>query len=220
MNELLIQQQIAAGTIVYALDMTGIFACSVAASVLAKRLHFDAFGALLVSFIGSIGGGTLRDVILDRHPLFWMVDLNYFYLICAVSLLTQVFYHYIERLDRAMRWFDALGLGAFTVIGIEAALQRGMAAPVVVLMGVMTAVAGGVMRDIICREIPLVLQKEIYITASVIGTLYYLFVADGFGSWTRSISTIALVVAIRMLAVYRGWNLPNITLPAAKPKHR
>lgn len=209
----LISDTFAADTIIYALDMLGIFACTVAASVLAKRLRFDLFGALFVSFVGSIGGGTLRDIMLNRHPLFWTQDLNYFYLIVTVSLLTQIFYHYIERLDRAMRWFDALGLGAFTVIGIEAALQRGMAAPIVVVMGVMTAMAGGVMRDIVCREIPLVLQKEIYITASVIGSLYYLFIADGFGSWSRSISTIALIVAIRMLAVYRGWNLPDITLP-------
>lgn len=216
MNPPLIEQTLTAGTIIYTLDMLGIFACAVAASVLAKRLNFDAFGALLVSFVGSIGGGTLRDVMLSRHPLFWMEDLNYFYLICTASLLTQVFYHYIERLDRAMRWFDALGLGAFTVIGIEAALQRGMAAPIVVLMGVMSAMAGGVMRDIVCRQIPLVLQKEIYITASVAGSLYYLFVADAFGSWTRSISTIALIVAVRMLAVYRGWNLPDITLPQKK----
>lgn len=216
MEKALIEQAIAAGTIIYTLDMLGIFAGAVAASVLAKRLRFDAFGALLVSFVGSIGGGTLRDMMLDRHPLFWTQDLNYFYLICATSILTQVFYHYIERLDRAMRWFDALGLGAFTVIGIEAALQRGMAAPVVILMGVMSAIAGGVMRDMVCRQIPLVLQKEIYITASVAGSLYYLFVAEGFGSWARSISTIALIVAVRMLAVYRGWNLPDITLPQKK----
>lgn len=216
MNEPFIPETIQATTIIYILDMLGIFACTVAASVLAKRLHFDIFGALFISFVGSVGGGTLRDAMLDRHPIFWLQDLNYFYLICTTSLLTQIFYHYIERLDRAMRWFDALGLGAFTVIGIEAALQRGMAAPIVVVMGVMTAMAGGVMRDIVCREIPLVLQKEIYITASIIGSLYYLFVADNFGSWTRSISTIILIVTIRMLAVYRGWNLPDITLPQNK----
>ena len=104
-----------------------LLACAVAATVLAKRLKFDIFGAMLVSFVGAVGGGTLRDLLLDRTPIFWLYDLNYFYLIVATSLLVQVFYYQFERLDRAMRWFDALGLAAFTVIGIEAALEKQMA---------------------------------------------------------------------------------------------
>lgn len=202
-----------AGSIIYTLDFVGIIACTVAATVLAKRLEFDLFGALLISFIGSVGGGTLRDLLLNRHPIFWLHDLNYLYIIIGISLLVQMFYHYVERLDRALRWFDALGLAAFTVIGIEAALSRQMPAPIVILMGVFTAVIGGVMRDIVCRQIPLLLQKEIYITASVIGSTYYLFMLNSLSPWARSISTILLIFIIRMLAVYRQWNLPNITLP-------
>ncbi|MDO4433541.1 MAG: trimeric intracellular cation channel family protein [Alysiella sp.] len=203
-----------ADSIVYTLDMVGIIACTVAASVLAKRLQFDAFGALMISFIGSVGGGTLRDVLLNRHPIFWLHDHNYLYTICIVSFLVQIFYHYIEKLDRAMRWFDALGLAAFTVIGIEAALARNMGAPIVILMGVFTAVIGGVLRDIVCRQIPLVLQKEIYITASIIGSTYYLLLSHtDISAWFRSITTILLIFVIRMLAIYRQWNLPNITLP-------
>lgn len=203
-----------ASSIIYTLDMIGVFACTMAATVLAKRLNFDLFGAILVSFIGSVGGGTLRDLFLNRHPIFWLHDLNYLYLIIIVSVLAQIFYYSIERLDRAMRWFDALGLAAFTVIGIEAALSRQMSAPIVMMMGVFTAIMGGVCRDVVCRQIPLVLQKEIYITASLVGSIYYLILLEtSVSDWTRSISTLLLIFALRMLAVYRGWNLPNITLP-------
>lgn len=200
--------------IIYVLDMVGVFACTVAATVLAKRLALDIFGALLVSFVGSIGGGTLRDVLLNRHPVFWLEDLNYFYLIVATSLMVQVFYYGFEKLDKVIRWFDALGLAAFTVIGIEAALSKGMQMPIMVMMGVMTAVAGGIMRDVLCRQLPLLLHKEIYITASLIGSVFYLVLLHFEVSlWLRDVATLLLIFAIRMFAVYRQWNLPNITLP-------
>lgn len=200
--------------IIYVLDMVGVFACAVAATVLAKRLALDIFGALLVSFVGSIGGGTLRDVLLNRHPVFWLEDLNYFYLIVTTSLMVQVFYYGFEKLDKVIRWFDALGLAAFTVIGIEAALSKGMQMPIVVMMGVMTAVAGGIMRDVLCRQLPLLLHKEIYITASLIGSVFYLVLLHFEVSlWLRDVATLLFIFAMRMLAVYRQWNLPNITLP-------
>lgn len=207
----------AVSSIIYTLDFIGIIACTVAATILAKRLKFDLLGALLISFIGSVGGGTLRDLLLNRHPIFWLNDLNYIYVITSFCLLVQIFYHYVEKLDKAIRWFDALGLAAFTVIGIEAALSRNMAAPIVILMGVFTAVIGGIFRDIVCRQIPLVLQKEIYITASVIGSCYYLLMLHtNISPWLHSISTLIIIVSIRMLAIYRHWNLPSITLTEKK----
>lgn len=203
-----------ANSIIYALDMIGVFACTVAGTVLAKRCNMDMFGAWIVSFIGSVGGGTLRDLLLNRHPIFWLHDLDYLYVILVVSTLVQIFYHTVERLDRAMRWFDALGLAAFTVIGVQAALSFNMPPPIVMMMGAFTAIIGGVFRDIVCQQIPLVFQKEIYTTASVIGSAYYLLMLHwGMNAWLNSISTLILIFAIRMLAVYRRWNLPNLTLP-------
>lgn len=215
-----LSQTISSNTIVYTLDMVGVAACTIAATILAKRLQFDVLGAFFVSFLGSVGGGTLRDLLLNRHPIFWLHDLNYIHFIIGLSLIVQIFYHYVERLDKALRWFDALGLAAFTVIGVEAALSRNMSAPIVMLMGVFTAIIGGVFRDIVCRQIPLVLQKEIYITASLVGSVYYLLLLQtGINEWLRSISTLLLIFSVRMLAVYRGWNLPDITLqPKEKQK--
>ena len=201
-------------TLIYALDIIGIIACTCAATVLAKQLKFDFFGAVLISFLGSVGGGTLRDLLINRHPIFWLHDLNYFYTILLVSIVVQMFYGFFARINHVIRWFDALGLAAFTVIGVEAALSRGMTATIAILMGAFTAVIGGVMRDIVCRQIPLVLRQEIYITASITGSSYYLLMLQtSINAWLRSLSTIALIFAIRMLAVYRGWNFPDITLP-------
>ena len=175
--------------IIYTLDFVGVVACTIAATLLAQQLKFDFFGAVMISFLGSVGGGTLRDLLLNRHPIFWLHDLNYLYWIIGVSVLVQVFYDYFKRVDKMLRWFDAVGLAAFTVIGAQAAISRGMSAPIV-----------------------LVLQKEIYITASLLGSMYYLWLpSDWANSWMRSVSTMILIVAIRMLAVYRGWNLPSLT---------
>lgn len=214
-----ISQTLPTSSIIYVLDMVGVAACTAAATMLAKRLQFDIFGAFFVSFLGSVGGGTLRDLLLNRHPIFWLHDLNYLYFIMVLSTIIQIFYHFLDKLDKSLRWFDALGLAAFTVIGVQAALSRGMSAPIVMLMGAVTAIIGGVLRDIVCRQIPLVLQKEIYITASLLGSVYYLLLLHtDVSEWVRSVTTLLLIFVIRMSAVYRGWNLPDLTWKPKKDK--
>ena len=214
-----ISQTLPTSSIIYVLDMVGVAACTAAATMLAKRLQFDIFGAFFVSFLGSVGGGTLRDLLLNRHPIFWLHDLNYLYFIMVLSTIILTFYHFLDKLDKSLRWFDALGLAAFTVIGVQAALSRGMSAPIVMLMGAVTAIIGGVLRDIVCRQIPLVLQKEIYITASLLGSVYYLLLLHtDVSEWVRSVTTLLLIFVIRMLAVYRGWNLPDLTWKPKKDK--
>ena len=201
-----------AGRLHLMLELMATLAFALSGVLEAARKRLDMVGVVVVAFAAAFGGGTLRDLLLNRHPIFWLHDLNYLYWIIGVSVLVQVFYDYFARVDKMLRWFDAVGLAAFTVIGAQAAISRGMSAPIVLLMGAMTAVVGGVLRDIVCRQIPLVLQKEIYITASLLGSMYYLWLpADWANSWVRSVSTMILIVAIRMLAVYRGWNLPSLT---------
>lgn len=199
--------------LIYFLDLIGVFACSAAASLLAKRKGMDFSGAIIVAIVGAIGGGTTRDLLLDRHPLFWLKDLNYLLVITTTALLVQIFYYKMRKLRRSIRWFDAVGLAAFSVIGFEAAMSYQMMLPIVVLMGTITAVVGGMGRDIICRQIPYVMRKEIYIFAAVFGgviyiVLYKLDVPRAF----NQLFTLTAIITVRMLAVYRGWNLPNITL--------
>lgn len=199
---------------IYALDLTGCAAAAAAASMLARRVGFDFLGAIMIAAIAAIGGGTCRDLLIDRHPIFWLHDLTYFWVISAVALLVQIFYHGVQKhLDKPIRLFDAAGLAVFAVIGFEAALSKQLPYPIVVLMGVMTGVFGGILRDTICGQLPLVLRKEIYISCAIAGGLAYLALMRlGVSLWLRDVIVLALVFMIRMLAIYRGWNLPSITL--------
>ncbi|MGO2232391.1 trimeric intracellular cation channel family protein, partial [Psychrobacter sp.] len=133
------------GSLIYLFDMIGIVACSISGTILAKHKNFDIFGCLLVSIVTAIGGGTVRDVILDRHPLFWMVDMSYLTVITVSSLLMQVFFHpNSRRVDKFLKLSDTIGLAAFTLIGIKIADSMGTNIPIALLLGVVTIVVGGI----------------------------------------------------------------------------
>ena len=197
----------------YLLDMVGVIACAIAGTLLAQHKGFDIAGCILVSMVNAIGGGTLRDMALDRHPLFWMTDLNYVIVITITSLILQIFFHLYHKIDKALKFFDAIGLAAFSVIGFKVALAQDISPVIAVMMGVWTAIIGGLLRDIICNEIPLLLQREIYITASIAGSLAYL--ALDYGGLDTTINEFAMlfiIFAVRMLALKFDWHLPSIRL--------
>lgn len=198
---------------IYLLDMVGIIACAIAGTTLALYKRFDLFGCILVSMVNAIGGGTLRDVMLGRHPLFWMTDLSYVVVITLTSILGQMFFHRHQKIDEMLKLFDAIGLAAFSVIGLTVALSFDAHPIIAILMAVMTSIAGGIMRDMICNEIPLVLQKEIYISASIVGSVLYLALLHlGVADWVRETVALISIFGIRMLAVKFDWHLPSIQL--------
>lgn len=201
--------------LLYLLDMVGIIACAIAGTLLAQHKGFDIAGCILVSMVNAIGGGTLRDMALDRHPLFWMTDLNYVIVITLTSLILQIFFHLYHKIDNALKFFDAIGLAAFSVIGFKVALTQGMSPVIAVMMGVWTAIIGGMLRDIICNEIPLVLQREIYITASIAGSVTYLCLQTlGVDAGVNEFIMLFIIFAVRMLALRYDWHLPSIRLVA------
>lgn len=199
-------------SLIYLFDMIGIVACSISGTILAKHKNFDVFGCLLVSIVTAIGGGTVRDVILDRHPLFWMVDMSYLTLITISSLVMQVFFHpNSRRVDKFLKLSDTIGLSAFTLIGIKVADSMGANVPVALLLGVITIIVGGIIRDMICNEIPLVLQQEIYISASLTGGILYFALHNlGVSAWIAVISAMATIFTLRMLAIRYDWQFPTI----------
>lgn len=201
-------------SLLFLFDMIGIVACSVSGTILAKHKNFDVFGCLLVSMVTAIGGGTVRDVILDRHPLFWMVDMNYLLVITASSLAMQMFFHpNSKRVEKFVKISDSIGLSAFTLIGIKVAQTMGANIPVSLLLGVITIIVGGIIRDMICNEIPLVLQQEIYISAALAGgMLYFGMQALGIIGWISEITTMLTIFSIRMLALRYDWQFPSIEL--------
>lgn len=199
--------------LLYLLDMIGIIACAIAGTLLAQHKGFDIAGCILVSMVNAIGGGTLRDMALDRHPLFWMTDLNYVIVITVTSLILQIFFHLYHKIDKALKLFDAIGLAAFSVIGFKIALNQDMSPIIAVMMGVWTAILGGLFRDIICNEIPLLLQREIYITASIAGSVTYLLLEYcGVHPGLNEFIMLGVIFAVRMLALRFDWHLPSIRL--------
>ena len=199
--------------LLYLLDMVGVIACAIAGTLLAQHKGFDIAGCILVSMVNAIGGGTLRDMALDRHPLFWMTDLNYVIVITLTSLILQIFFHLYHKIDKALKLFDAIGLAAFSVIGFKVALAQDVSPVIAVMMGVWTAIIGGLLRDIICNEIPLLLQREIYITASIAGSLSYLALDYwGVDAITNEFMMLFIIFAVRMLALKFDWHLPSIRL--------
>ena len=199
--------------LLYLLDMVGVIACAIAGTLLAQHKGFDIAGCILVSMVNAIGGGTLRDMALDRHPLFWMTDLNYVIVITITSLILQIFFHLYHKIDKALKLFDAIGLAAFSVIGFKIALTQDMSAIIAIMMGVWTAIIGGLLRDIICNEIPLLLQREIYISASIVGSITYLLLDRlGVNAGLNEFIMLGVIFAVRMLALRFDWHLPSIRL--------
>ncbi len=201
--------------LLYLLDMVGVIACAIAGTLLAQHKGFDISGCILVSMVNAIGGGTLRDMVLDRHPIFWMTDLNYVIIITVTSIILQMFFHLYHKIDNALKLFDAIGLAAFSVIGFKVALTQDVSPVIAIMMGVWTAIIGGMLRDIICNEIPLVLQREIYITASISGSVTYLILQHfGVNAGINEFIMLIIIFAVRMLALKFDWHLPSIRLVA------
>lgn len=209
--------------IIYFFDMTGVIACSVSGTILAQSKRFDLMGCILVAMVTAIGGGTVRDLMLDRHPLFWMTDLSYLVVITATSIACQIFLSpkkFAQPAFNGSRWSnmqywlkfsDAIGMSAFTLIGVKVALSFGSNLPVAMLMGIVTILVGGMLRDMICNEIPLVLQKEIYITASMAGSLlYFLMQRVGVIEWLAQVVMMTTIFSIRMLALRFDWHIPPL----------
>lgn len=201
------------------LEMFGIFACSVSGTILAKHKNFDVFGCILVAMIAAISGPTARDIILDRYPLFWMVNMNYLLIITITSVGFQMFCNPKARhVDGLLKLFDGLALAIFTLIGIQVAQEMGANIPICILLGVLNILFGTVIRDMLCNEIPLVLQREIYVTAAIIGGILY-FVMEGMGitPWIKESCTMLTIFVIRMLAVRYDWQFPDIGLMKNHP---
>jgi uncharacterized membrane protein YeiH len=159
-------------TLLFVINLAGTAAFAVSGALLAAKKKMDWVGFIFIANVTGIGGGTLRDVILDV-PVFWLVDW-YYIVICSVSaIITYFATQQISRKSKALLWADAIGMALFSVLGTQKALSLGAEVPVAVIMGVFSACLGGIVRDVILNDVPVVFQKEIYITASLCGAVAY-----------------------------------------------
>ncbi len=197
--------------LIYWLDMAGVIVFALSGVILACRSRMDPFGMLVLGAVTGIGGGTLRDLVLGVRPVFWVTDPTYLWVILATVGLSIVGFHYIHRLSRVfLPVADAFGLALFVVIGAHKALLLGTSGLVAVLMGMMTGVAGGMVRDVLARRVPMVLREEIYATAAIAGGIAYVGL-DALGAPGSLAIALSLVttLCLRLSAIYWGLALPT-----------
>ena len=197
----------------YILDLFGVAVFASSGALAAVRKRMDVFGVLVVAAVTAIGGGTLRDLLLARHPTFWMADPAYLVVILVATVATLVYVRFARIPRHALVVADAFGLALFTIGGAQVAERAGVWPPIVVLMATMTGVAGGVLRDVLCGEVPLILrQGDVYATASIAGAMCYLL-AKGIGLPVEIASMMAIVVVmlLRLAAILRGLRLPVVS---------
>ncbi len=201
-------------TPLHVMDYLGVAVFAISGVLAAGRKHLDWFGVLVIATVTAIGGGTLRDLLIDRHPVFWMADTGYLWTILAATLLTLLVVRFRELPLRALLVADALGLALFAISGARIAESAGYGGIVAVILGTMTGVAGGVFRDMLLAEIPLLLRDgEIYATAAIIGIVTYLVLqAAGVDRLTAGYAGMAVIVVIRFTAIFLGLRMPALRL--------
>ncbi|WP_070887506.1 trimeric intracellular cation channel family protein [Pseudomonas sp. D1-3] len=198
----------------YLADLFGVAVFAITGALMAGRKSMDLFGVLVIAIITALGGGTLRDVILDNHPVSWIRNDTYI-LVATLSALGTVIWVRMTRPihEKGLLIADAFGLAVFTVIGTEVALQYAMPSSTAVIMGVMTGVAGGVMRDVICNEIPLIFKKEIYATACLAGAVTFVLLRMlETPHWLDTGVAMLVVLGIRLAAIRWRFSLPRFHL--------
>lgn len=198
----------------YLSDLFGVAVFAITGALMAGRKSMDLFGVLVIAIITALGGGTLRDLILDNHPVSWIRNDTYI-LVASIAAVGTVLWVRMTRPihERGLLIADAFGLAVFTVIGTEVALQNHVPYSTAVIMGVMTGVAGGVMRDVICNEIPLIFQKEIYATACIFGALVFIVLRElQIPHWLDSGIAMLVVLLTRLAAIRWSLSLPRFHL--------
>jgi uncharacterized membrane protein YeiH len=196
----------------HALELAATVAFTLSGVMVAARSRLDAVGVYAVAFLAAFGGGTLRDLLLDQRPFFWVRHVEYLWGVLALSTAAMLFMRrrHFEPTEKAIQVPDAFGLGLFAAVGLNVAVEAGMPALVAVLMGVVTPVFGGVLRDIVCNEIPTAFRdhRPYALCAFAGGWVYLGLQALAAPEWLTLAGTVGVTAGLRLLALWRDWRLP------------
>lgn len=207
--------------LLYWLDIFGVIVFALSGALMAGRYQLDPFGVVVLAAVTAIGGGTIRDVILDT-PVFWVADPIYLYVILSTAILTIILIRQPKRIPKKFLLIaDAFGLALFAVLGTQKALTLNAPIPVALVMGTITGVAGGMIRDVLCNVIPMILRQEIYATAAMLGGL--LFIVLTYFSIAPDISIILAIfgaLILRLAAIYWRVSLPAFELLESQMKEK
>lgn len=201
--------------LLYLLDLFGVAVFSISGALAAGRKRLDLLGVVIIAVVTAVGGGTIRDLLLDRHPIFWISDPIYLLVILSAALSTIWYTRYKEPPQKALLWADALGLAVFTITGAQATQEVVSSEVIIIIMAAITGTVGGVVRDVLTNVIPMIMQRDIYATAALAGAICYLLLQLTILSSTLIIViSMVVVIALRLAAIQWGLNLPRFKLDA------
>ena len=199
------------------IDILGTVSFAISGVFAAMQKRLDVFGILIISFITAMGGGTLRDMLIGDFPVMWMRNLNYSIIILISAVVAIVFNNTIKNFEKTLLVFDSLGLGFFTVLGIQKGIAFGLHPGICIALGTITGCFGGVIRDIALNNIPLIFRKEIYATACIFGGIAYFIMLKTpmIRNWVDVI-VITAIFLIRIIAVTYKLTLPPLYTKPSK----
>ena len=197
--------------LLYVLDIAGTFAFAISGALVASDKKFDLFGVIIIAFVTAVGGGMTRDVLIDAHPINWIGDLNYIWTILAAVVFTFLFKSKIAPLSKTMFLFDTIGIAVFTLLGVQKGISLDLHPFIAVVMGMVSSVIGGVIRDVLTNQVPLIFDGVIYASVCLLGgTVYLITNYFNLPDNIQFTATILTIVIIRLLAVKFNWKLPKI----------
>jgi uncharacterized membrane protein YeiH len=197
----------------YLIDLIAVAVFAISGCLAAGRKSLDLVGVFVIAVVTAVGGGTLRDLLLNRHPIFWTADPNYLYAIAVAVVVTIAYVRFRPPPEQVLRIADAIGLSVFTIVGTQYAEELGRPAIVAVVMGTLTGTAGGVIRDILCNDVPILFQGGyLYATAAIIGAAFYMLMQEPVGREPAAYMGMAVIAALRGAAIVYHWNLPRFKL--------
>ena len=206
--------------LLFILEAGGTLAFSVSGALLAVRKRFDFFGVLVLASVTAMGGGIMRDLICGIHPPLAFQNLSLLGLALGGGVVTFFFYRYLERAGRLLNLFDAIGLGLFTMTGVNIGLQNGLTLFPCILLGLLTGVGGGVGRDLLANRSPFILQKELYASVSLVGGLVFFALIQYMSQDQASYLASGLIILVRLLAVKFKLELPVPSLEERRGPER
>lgn len=199
--------------VIFALEIFGVLVFAVSGALTAARKEMDILGFILIAAVTGLGGGTLRDIVLDSGPVLWVREPVYVLSCCGAAVVTYFAAPFVASRLKVLIWADAIGLSVFAVLGTQAAEAAGATPVIAAMMGVVTATFGGILRDVVCNEYPLVLEPEIYATAALAGAATYLGIA------ALGQPTVATIAGFAVAFVIRGCAIAfRIRLPRYRPR--
>jgi uncharacterized membrane protein YeiH len=197
-------------TLFLLLDYIGTLVFAISGGLAAMNKKFDPFGVVIIALVTAVGGGSLRDILIGRTPVAWMMQIEYFLLVLAGAFVAILFRERLVYFRRTLFLFDAIGLGIFTITGVEIGLRADLHPAICLVLGTLSAAFGGVIRDILVNEVPLIFHKEVYASLSLLGGI--LLLAFHYLGWSLPLGYVLIssfIVLLRILAVRYHWSLPR-----------